>query len=130
MEDGEIGNGVRKLVVAWLMWHRELDQRERARELRDRVEGYRVVDGEQTNSDGSWEITDAETGELLAKGVGIKTFDAVWQESWVHTDAIGSEAHDASQQPTGDFGLPHGMAQALEAWVVDQPDEALLILEP
>jgi hypothetical protein len=73
VKDGEIGAAVRELVVAWLMWHRELDQRQRARELQDRVDGYRVVDGGQTSGDGSREITDAESGELLAQGRGLKS---------------------------------------------------------
>lgn len=66
---------------------------------------------------------------MLAQGVGLATFDSAWQESWFHSDAIAREAHGDSQEPTGDFGLPPAMARALEDWVVDRRDEALLILE-
>lgn len=129
MDDSEIGERVRQLVVAWLGWLRERDQRERARELMDRVEGYRVVDGGQTSRDGSWEITDAETGELLASGVGLETFDSAWLDSWVHVDAIARDAHGELDEPSDRFGLPPGMVSALTDWIVEHPDEGSEILK-
>ena len=78
MDDAEIGACVRRLITAWLDWHTGVDRRERAAELVDRVEGYRIVDGGQIDRDGTWEITDAETGELLARGTGLKSFDEAW----------------------------------------------------
>jgi hypothetical protein len=130
MNNGDIGHAVRELVVAWLGWHEQVERRERTAELADRVEGYRVVDGGQVDPDGSWEVTDAETGELLARGVGLESFDAAWQDSWTHIDAISSDAHRATQEPKGDFGLPPGLAKALVDWVVDRPNEARQVAEP
>lgn len=129
MDDGDIGRAVRRLVTAWLEWQKEVDRHERGTELKDRVEGYRVVAGGQTGSNGSWEITDAETGERLARGVGLESLDATWQSGWVHIDTIADEAYRSSPEPNGDFGLPPGMARALVDWVVDRPHEARQVLE-
>jgi hypothetical protein len=129
VNDGDIGSAVRRLVVAWLEWHEEIDRRQRGMELEDRVEGWRVVDGGQIDTEGSWEITDAETGELLARGDGLESFDAAWQDGWVHIDRIGDEAHRSSQEPSDDFGLPPGLTRALVDWVVDRPDEARRVIE-
>lgn len=128
MGDQEVGHAVRELITAWLAWHEQLDRHERTTELSDRVAGYRVVSGCQTGAGGSWEITDAENGELLASGVGIDSFHAAWQESWTHEDAIGRDANAATPDPAEDFGLPAGLAGALREWVVDHPDEARAIL--
>ena len=128
MDDAEIGACVRRLITAWLDWHTGVDRRERAAELVDRVEGYRIVDGGQIDRDGTWEITDAETGELLARGTGLKSFDEAWQDSWAHVDSIGDRAHQDAEEPGGDFGLPPGLASAIRDWVVDQPDEARQVL--
>lgn len=129
MNDADIGSAARSLVVAWLTWHEEIDRRERSSELEGRVEGHRIVNGGQVDADGSWEITDAETGELLAQGVGHESFDGEWQDSWMHIDAIGGEAQRAAREPEGNFGLPSGLAKVLTDWVVDRPDEALQFIQ-
>jgi hypothetical protein len=119
---------VRELVVAWLGWHDEIDKHERTAELTDRVDGYRIVGGGQADPDGSWELTDVETGERLTRGIGLESFNAAWQGSWTHIDAIGRDAHQVALEPDGDFGLPRGLAHALREWVVDQPDEARQVI--
>lgn len=128
MRDQEIGRALQGLVGGWLAWHKEMDRRERAAELTDLLGGYRVVNGGQTDSDGSWEVTDAATGEVLARGVGREPYDAAWQDSWAHVDAISDGARAAVPEPDGDFGLPEGLARALRDWVVDCPDEAREVL--
>jgi hypothetical protein len=129
VNDGTIGRAVRQLTGAWLNWREQVKTRERAADLHTRVEGYRVVDGGQTDSDGSWEITDAESGELLARGVGIDSYEDAWQDSWHHVDSIGTEAFDSTPEPDGDSGLPPKLAEALREWVLDQPDEAEGLIE-
>lgn len=124
MKDSELGRAVRDLTSAWLEWHDQLNRHERHAELAERVEGYRIVDGGQTDSDGSWEIVDAETREALAHGIGRESYDAAWQDSWFHVDALGREANEAVPDPAGDFGLPAGLAHVLREWVVDRPGEA------
>lgn len=92
------------------------------------MQGHRMVNGGQTGGGGdepaTWEVTDAETGELLAEGVGEESFDAAWQSNWVHADAISRSVSGAVAEPTGDFGLPPGLANALEEWVIERPEEA------
>lgn len=124
MNDEELGTAVRKLLTAWLIWHDLVDRAERHAEIETRVEGYRVVTGGQTGSDGSWEITDAETGEMLAQGVGFDSFEAAWQEGWYHEDVISDEAFEETIEPRGDCGLPAGFAETLRAWAIDRPQEA------
>lgn len=116
--------GMRELISAWLDWHATLDKKSRLAELADRVEGYRVVNGGQVDSAGSWEITDAETGEVLATGRGSDSLDAAWRSEWVHIDRIQGAAFEDTPEPEGDFGLPPGFAQVLSDWVVDKRDEA------
>lgn len=130
MEDSDLGRAVRDLVAAWLEWHDQLDRHERHADIAERVEGYRIVAGGQTDSDGSWEIVDAETREILASDVGLESYDGAWQDSWVHIDALGREAHDAVPDPAGDFGLPAGLAGTLRDWVVDRPEEARDLFAP
>ena len=123
-----LGDAVRELVAAWLAWHESIDRRARVSELESRVEGFRVVDGGQVDANGAWEITDAASGEVLATGPDLATYGAAWQDSWIHADDISVNAHHLAHEPKGDFGLPVGMAKALIAWVVDQPDEARQVI--
>jgi len=129
VDDTEIGRGVREVLTAYLAWHDDLDRLERSAEIADVVEGYRVVNGGQVDPDGRWEITDAESGELLASGVGRESFDAAWQANWTHIDSITSNAFDAVSEPTGGFGLPVGFRSALAAWAIDAPAEAREVLD-
>lgn len=124
MTHSDITEGMRDLIGAWLAWHSRLDRRSRRAEIEDRIAGYRVVNGGQTESDGSWEIADAESGEVLATGRGHESYAAAWRDEWVHIDQIEGDAFDDTSEPEGDFGLPAGFASMLRDWVVDKRAEA------
>lgn len=93
-------------------------------EITERIKGYRIVTGGQTDSGGSWEVSDVETGELLAEGVGLDSYRAAWQDSWLHEDRIAEDWYAQVDEPTGAYGLPTELAEVLTEWVVDKPHEA------
>jgi hypothetical protein len=128
MDDRELGAAVRGLTLAWVHWHEATDRRERATDLRERVDGSRVVDGGQVDSDGRWVVTDAESGETLAEGTGYDTYEAAWKPEWIHRDVLSQQAFENVEQPTSSFGLPPRLAEVLVEWAVDSRDEAIAFL--
>jgi hypothetical protein len=83
------------------------------------AKGYRIVTGGQIDID-VWEITDKRTGETLAQGRGIDSYEAAYAQSakdgrpWAHHDAI---SEDIPLSPPYTEGLPRSLCDALTEWV-------------
>lgn len=129
MNDAELGKAIRHLVAAWIEWDSTVESCVRGNEITARVEGYRVVDGGQTGSDDSWEITDAASGEVLATGKGHQSFDEAWRPEWDHIDNSMDAAVTDVDEPKDTFGLPPGFATTIAEFVLNQPEESRWLLE-
>ena len=129
MNNAELGQAIRRLMTAWIEWQSTVEALERGEEINARVDGYRVVNGGQTGSDGSWEITDAASGEILARGTDFQTFEAAWRPEWIQIDNIGDAAMAGVDEPKAIFGLPPRFASVLADFTLTHPDESRSLLE-
>jgi hypothetical protein len=94
------------------------------------AEGYRIVAGGQTgphvNGLAPWELTDWRTGEAIAAGSGLESFQAIFEtERWWHVDSLTYDLVPASPDSVA---LPKGLARALSLWAANDPVEAELWL--
>lgn len=129
MDDAKLGAAVRATVLAWRGWADAVDAAERAAEVAEVVEGSRVVDGGQIDPDGSWQVTDRETGELLASGVGLDSFQTEWRPEWVHRDALSFDADESVPDPELNVDLPERLVGVLRDWALERPDEVAVLLD-
>jgi hypothetical protein len=95
------------------------------------AEGYRIVAGGQTGPhvDGlaSWELTDWRTGDPVASGRGLDSFQAVFEEHrWWHIDSV---TYDLPSPVPDSVGLPPGLGTALAQWASSDPIGAEMWLE-
>jgi hypothetical protein len=94
------------------------------------ADGYRIVEGGQTGPlvDGlaPWELTDWRSGEVIAAGSGLDSFQAQFEsERWWHIDSL---AYDHVRPLPESASLPPGLARALANWASNHPVEAELWL--
>ena len=122
-----IRNHVAAVIEANEDFDEELARRARAKES----EGFRIVDGGQTGPHveglAPWELTDWRTGEVIATGTGLESFQAMFdEERWWHVDSLNYEPVMPASVPGG---LPPGLARALANWAAADPVEAEIWLE-
>ena len=132
MNDAELGKAIRHLVAAWIEWHSTVESSASGEEIAARVEGYRVVSGGQTGSDGSWEITDAASGEVLASGTDCWSgeLDEAWRPEWHHIDNfVDAVVTEVDEPKAATFGLPPGFASAIEEFALNHPEESRWLIE-
>lgn len=128
MDDSELGAAIRQLALSWHEWSAETERAERAAQLAEVVDGSRVVDGGQVDSDGAWEVTDPDTGDVIASGMGIESYEAAWRPEWVHRDSLSFDADEAVPRPDAPAGLPEELVQVLRDWALDNPGEVRTLL--
>ena len=130
MNDAELGKAIRRLVAAWIEWDSTVESSARGEEIAARVEGYRVVSGGQTGSDGSWEITDAASGEVLTTGKGLQSFEEAWRPEWHDSEPfIDTAVTEVDEPKAATFGLPPGFASAIKEFALNHPEESRWLIE-
>lgn len=87
------------------------------------AQGYRIVEGGQTGPhvDGlaPWELTDWRTGETVAGGSGLESFQSAFEaENWWHIDSL---THGLAPVVPEASGLPAGLVRALSLWAASDP---------
>lgn len=107
----------------------EVDLARKARE-KER-EGYRIVGGGQTGPHvkglAPWELTDWRTGEVIATGHGLESFQETFERRpWWHIDSV---TYDLVSPVPESVAIPTGLARALSQWASSDPVEAELWLE-
>jgi hypothetical protein len=124
-------DAIRKHVAAVIAanegFGEELARRARAKE----AEGFRIVDGGQTGPHveglAPWELSDWRTGEVVATGNGLDSFQAIFEsERWWHVDSLN---YEPVVPVPASGGLPPGLARALANWAATDPVGAEVWLE-
>lgn len=121
---------IREYVAAVIRADEEFDEHIARRSRDKEADGYRIVAGGQTGPhvDGlaPWELTDWRSGELVATGSGLESFQAQFEaERWWHIDSLAVD-HVAPVPESA--SLPPGLARALADWASNDPVEAELWL--
>lgn len=121
---------IREHVAAVIRTDEDREERV-ARRARDKeTDGYRIVDGGQTGPHveglAPWELTDWRSGDVIAAGSGLDSFQAQFEtERWWHIDSL---AYDLVVPLPESASLPPGLAHALAGWASNDPVEAELWL--
>jgi hypothetical protein len=121
---------IREHVAAVIKTDEDLEEHVARRALDKEADGYRIVDGGQTGPhvDGlaPWELTDWRSGEVIATGSGLDSFQSQFEsERWWHIDSL---AFDHVAPLPESASLPPGLARALADWASNDPVEAELWL--
>jgi hypothetical protein len=124
-------DAIRKHVTAVIEANEGFDEDMARRARTKEAEGFRIVDGGQTgpHEEGlaPWELTDWRSGEVVATGTGLESFQAMFErERWWHVDSLNYEPVVPTPEPGS---LPPGLARALANWAAGDPVEAEMWLE-
>ena len=119
-------DAIRKYVAAVIEANEGLGEDVARRARAKEAEGFRIVDGGQAGPHveglAPWELTDWRTGEVVATGLGLESFQEMFEkERWWHVDSLNYGPVLPASDPGG---LPPGLARALASWAAADPVEA------
>lgn len=124
-------DAIRRHVAAVIEADEDLEIRLIRKAREKEAEGFRIVAGGQTGPNvgglAPWELTDWRTGDAVASGQGLDSFQAGFEENhWWHIDSL---SYDLPVPTPSSIVLPPGLASALARWASDDPVEAEMWLE-
>lgn len=124
-------DAIRKHVAAVIKAGESFEENVARRARAKEAEGYRIVEGGQIGPHveglAPWELTDWRSGEVIAAGSGLESFQGTFEtERWWHVDSL---AYDPSSPVPESLGLPPGLARALAEWASSDPVEAEVWLD-
>jgi hypothetical protein len=121
-------DALRAVLQALIDRHDELDRAEARLAAEWTAKGYTLVsvDG---RPDGSWEVTDAQSGEVIATGRGgMNGLDRAASDKWINTDVLDDDAWDQVPDPTF-LGLSPRLVADLQTLVSENQDDVRGLLK-